>query len=1686
MAIIEQLSAAEALGESRSGQVGDVRLETRNILDTALNTQTASADSLDPARAEFDEIRPGDVSGAPRLEETELHAHLFRPENLNVTRAVLQNKARQKVLREEFTRSLQAIGRLTPGERKNHDRIESENPEAARTFRLKNQLANLRRLAFGSEPTREAQAPCVSKWTAAQLIQLFFEFRERASSFSDPKETLAWDDMVLLYELSDEQKQKAFRENPYVREYLLFALLRSSHLDKNERVVTMADELIPTHASGMLYAAKGDALRSLHRDDDAKAAYEQGFELYHSHYPGLNLLLLQLTKKATIEQTDALCRSIGVSLILEGGTDSKEFWTHAGMLEVACLQNAETVLPPILEKMHDTVRDDFADWKVTMTRERLEKAKNHLDPADPRVDRLTEAIQGLTEICTAIANAKGLHEKPSVETHKQGNEQEEFDACTWNFRSLLHSAPVQVRYPGMGKEVPEYTMTLTDRKILNELLDIWQLDGMEESQKFIDSATAKISELLGTNVPGRRGIESKEQIQKLRARVAALSGVVPGKTIGTLTSASIPVLLEIGGAAAHAQLLQALFDLWQRRRVEEKLKEGGVNGIGTAEQILKEELRTAIVDVYRPVRPLDSILDALEGGEGFDDDTALKVNYLQNGQEHFVCIKGVRNRTDERITLLLSPNGTHILDLGNGDILRICTDEKQMRAFLVEQFFGAERMRTAGGSSDQEAGVHFPQTETLTLKQHDTHLIGRSDSASQVIFDFQDHPAEFLFRNDAGGELRIGGLHLSAPEQGLDAHLHARTERLRSAEERYPEEHTRKLASARDSLEAAMAELSTAIQSATEAAQQDAEKKVFAARDRYGEVANEVFSPNHDAPTLLSEKLLALRDITDERHLLGASVRGGLSLIGARNLLGADLQNVRGTAREIAANVRAIAGKPDTEAIAAINALRIEGGLKPLDTAKAAKILDTLRETLVGITQGRIGHTADETYLPMAIRDLDSVLPVIDMEVKLAFSRELHAHAMERENRQRLTNQHPLLRNFEEYLEWLLSKDNTIGKPPPSPVLDAKHGRDVVKLGSDEATVDRLRNMTQVFRERAEEGQANQPFTLSAVVEILDAEDPQPDDKTDRIAMLTTAQTLVSITGKDVELPAADRWKILEFSAHFLAAYRLSPSAESITLQDLTELLHDNAVKLAHQNAADFMTLVGSNHGVLHLLRSNGEMLLSIFRQLDHFTPERQALALQALFDHDMGYTKAGLQSGTVDRNLFQNSKDHPLESTLLIEAREEHYRRYFGVEGFRTIRNAVLDHSDALGRGQSIDGRLKPEILTDSTSSTEELVGSGLSLVDCLGTTGDVKLSSAFREFPQILGFMAQIQEIWDEFRDKNPQEKQLTGGPKAEVQRILDEAAMLVTTAQQQGDIAPGTALRIQRAIMYAMDLSESDFAIGLNFQMLGANVSTMLDFDQNVPEVTYFIDQAGQEAIMRNLLEKRTDMTQGQRVDALVRIGMKAIKKAADDFGGLSQETSLKVAEFIRNVNNFSDSDEAVSGPAEQYFDTSEIGEKKSFRRDGMQLQVRTEGGLSVAIGIATKAGNNVIAKIIEQTNAVTKARRKTVTLVKGMIENDAILVENGHMKSTSGLALSSKEAFAYIMSTLTQAGAEAFDVADTGRGQKSLLARLGELFGAESTFWPENETSRREALTTILDELESARLRPIRGIHGVAAE
>ncbi len=165
------------------------------------------------------------------------------------------------------------------------------------------------------------------------------------------------------------------------------------------------------------------------------------------------------------------------------------------------------------------------------------------------------------------------------------------------------------------------------------------------------------------------------------------------------------------------------------------------------------------------------------------------------------------------------------------------------------------------------------------------------------------------------------------------------------------------------------------------------------------------------------------------------------------------------------------------------------------------------------------------------------------------------------------------------------------------------------------------------------------------------------------------------------------------------------------------ELVRDNARKLVYQHMIDKTIFSGSDHGVRHIVNGNirfAKQMMESLREKGVVVSLRDEVIIhQVMIDHDLGYTTGAAQAPKG----FEASKDHPLVSARFIEGNKAYYINRFGEDGYRSIHDAVLNHSYPRLEYQSDGQEVAHNGLIRGISST----------VDSLGVTVETKTPEFF-----------------------------------------------------------------------------------------------------------------------------------------------------------------------------------------------------------------------------------------------------------------------------------------------------------------------------------------------------------------------
>lgn len=409
---------------------------------------------------------------------------------------------------------------------------------------------------------------------------------------------------------------------------------------------------------------------------------------------------------------------------------------------------------------------------------------------------------------------------------------------------------------------------------------------------------------------------------------------------------------------------------------------------------------------------------------------------------------------------------------------------------------------------------------------------------------------------------------------------------------------------------------------------------------------------------------------------------------------------------------------PELEGIASkglreLNEMRknLRGGpdeLKDFDTFLSLKnrqeVLTLQKSSMEGILSGRV--TLEKGYV--GVRDLGK-------QLKLSI-----------EEQQALAQQ--VLKNSGKTIDDVIRMDETVRAVRAlDSEAEAILGTKVGELAKESKLTQRAAGIEKVMAGR-------QP--LEGMRRLINSLDPGPE-KTMLQELYKDLDALAGTPLDDVE-----KATILRESMEYLRDYKSALKKggfEGSTVESTREvfdLLRENQRKLAHQTIVDRSYLTGSDHGVLHVLEGDMRAADRIATQLvaeGKMTAKEKVLLRQAIVDHDMGYTLNTLPKEVGDA-YFGMTKDHPLYSGVRFDAHAKAMEVFFGEGGVRTLRKAVLDHSD-------------PTASLLATDAAPNIVQNIITRADCLGVSADLKMTKLFKD-PEMMGQLGRAQELAEKLK--------------------------------------------------------------------------------------------------------------------------------------------------------------------------------------------------------------------------------------------------------------------------------------------------------------------------------------------------
>jgi hypothetical protein len=329
---------------------------------------------------------------------------------------------------------------------------------------------------------------------------------------------------------------------------------------------------------------------------------------------------------------------IKIALEMEGGSESLDYWTHAGELQLAYNQvKSIEEIKPILARVFATVD---AEFKLVTTINRLERIKDQyvkeLEIKQTQSEK-TKELECSLEIMNAVlvelnagkrrfiaggkTKGKALNKgyKELAETNPK-DPQRIFLKKTINFRTLTGNLVPQYIPGGIGRtgsRVPDLTINRHVQEDIHNIVEEKIIKALKPGEKNQPKAVlALIQKFVGESL----GVKELQDLQSpahhefnIRSDgMIALSGIDPNMRKGTrsITDLTACLLVKTGDCRETMYLNGAIFAHYQQMQVSEKIREAmacldhgdreGFRRITSVEipEFIRYQLRGGHVSVY--------------------------------------------------------------------------------------------------------------------------------------------------------------------------------------------------------------------------------------------------------------------------------------------------------------------------------------------------------------------------------------------------------------------------------------------------------------------------------------------------------------------------------------------------------------------------------------------------------------------------------------------------------------------------------------------------------------------------------------------------------------------------------------------------------------------------------------------------------------------------------------------------------------------------------------------------------------------------------------------------------------------------------------------------------------------------------------------------------------------------------
>ncbi len=407
--------------------------------------------------------------------------------------------------------------------------------------------------------------------------------------------------------------------------------------------------------------------------EKAKQIYRQGFHDNGASFPGLGWMMRTIEQRVdllaekaclldrqrpgvlseqevvSLRQTEEQIRKleqdiesqlilVRIALEMEGDSESLDYWTHAGKLQLAFSQvKSITEIQPILERVFATVDTEF---KLVTTINRLERIRNQyvkeLDIKRTQGEK-TKELECSLEIMNAVlvelnagkkrfiaggkTKGKALNEGYKVLAEAKPKDPERiFLKKTINFRTLTSNLVPQYIPGGIGRtgsRVPDLTINRHVQEDMHNIVEEKVIKALKPGEQNQPKAViALIQEIVGESL----GVGELQDLQSpahhefnIRSDgLIALSGIDRDMRKGTrsITDLTACLVMRTGDCRETMYLNGALFAHYQQVQVSGKMREAigcldhgdqkGFRRITSVEipEFLRYQLRGGHVSVY--------------------------------------------------------------------------------------------------------------------------------------------------------------------------------------------------------------------------------------------------------------------------------------------------------------------------------------------------------------------------------------------------------------------------------------------------------------------------------------------------------------------------------------------------------------------------------------------------------------------------------------------------------------------------------------------------------------------------------------------------------------------------------------------------------------------------------------------------------------------------------------------------------------------------------------------------------------------------------------------------------------------------------------------------------------------------------------------------------------------------------